>query len=140
MGMATPDIQRRTYPMKPKKIKVSKGGIALELEFPGLPPQTLSAEFLRVHSPSAEVKGHGPGQEVLQWGKQHVAISQVERAGNYALRLFFDDGHDTGIFSWEYLYELCRDQQSLWQAYLDKLEAAGKTRDPHTQAVRFMDP
>ena len=126
--------------MKPTQIKVSKGGSALELQFQGLPPQKLSAEFLRVHSPSAEVKGHGPGQEVLQWGKLHVAISSVERAGNYALRLGFDDGHDTGIYSWDYLFELCRNSDALWAAYLDKLEAAGRTRDPETQVVRFVDP
>ncbi len=126
--------------MKPHKIKVSKGGAGLELHFPDLPPHTLSAEFLRVHSPSAEVKGHGPGQEVLQWGKSRVTISAVERAGNYALRLGFDDGHDTGIYSWDYLYELCRDHDALWASYLDKLAAAGKARDPDTQVVRFLEP
>lgn len=126
--------------MKPQQIKVRKGGSALELQFPGLPPQTLSAEFLRVHSPSAEVKGHGPGQEVLQWGKQQVAITGVERAGNYALRLAFDDGHDTGLYSWDYLFELCRNSDTLWADYLEKLAAAGKSRDPNTQVVRFVDP
>jgi len=126
--------------MKPKQVKVTQGGSALELEFPGLPAQKISAEFLRVHSPSAEVKGHGPGQEVLQWGKLHVAINKVERAGNYALRLGFDDGHDTGIYSWDYLFELCRDHDALWATYLDTLEAAGRTRDPDTQVVRFIDP
>ncbi|MDY0069105.1 MAG: DUF971 domain-containing protein [Porticoccaceae bacterium] len=126
--------------MKPQRITLAKGGQALELSFPGMATQSLSAEFLRVHSPSAEVKGHGPGQEVLQWGKLHVAITGIERAGNYAVRLGFDDGHDTGIYSWEYLHELCRDHDSLWAAYLEKLAAAGKTRDPQVQVVRFMEP
>ena len=126
--------------MKPQRITLGKGGQALELSFPGMAPQRLSAEFLRVHSPSAEVKGHGPGQDVLQWGKLNVAISGIERAGNYAIRLSFDDGHDTGIYSWEYLHELCRDHDSLWANYLEKLAAAGKTRDPQVQVVRFMEP
>jgi DUF971 family protein len=126
--------------MKPQQIKVSKGGTALELQFPGLPPQSLSAEMLRVHSPSAEVKGHGPGQEILQWGKLNVTISSVERAGNYAVRLGFDDGHNTGLYSWDYLFELCRNGDILWASYLEKLDAAGKTRDPNTQVVRFVDP
>lgn len=126
--------------IKPDRIKLSKGGDSLEISFPGAPPLTLSAEFLRVHSPSAEVKGHGPGQEVLQWGKAHVAITAIERSGNYAIRLTFDDGHDTGIYSWDYLRQLGRDYDTLWTAYLDQLQQAGKTRDPETQVVRFMEP
>jgi DUF971 family protein len=126
--------------MKPDKIKLSKDRKSLELTFPGSQPQVLSAEFLRVHSPSAEVKGHGPGQEVLQWGKLHVAISAIERNGNYAIRLSFDDGHDTGIYSWEYLHDLCVNGERHWQAYLDKLQLAGKTRDPNIQVVKFMEP
>ncbi len=126
--------------IKPDKITLSKGGLSLELSFPGAPPRALSAEFLRVHSPSAEVKGHGPGQEVLQWGKARVAITAIERSGNYAIRLTFDDGHDTGIYSWEYLHRLCHDHDTLWATYLDQLEGAGKTRDPDTQVVRFLEP
>lgn len=126
--------------MKPDKIKLRKDGKSLELSFPGAEPQALSAEMLRVHSPSAEVKGHGPGQEVLQWGKLNVAITAIERSGNYAIRLTFDDGHDTGIYSWDYLYDLCVNAERHWQVYLDKLQQAGKTRDPQVQVVKFMEP
>lgn len=125
--------------MKPEKIKLLKGGTALEIMFPGLGPRTLSAEFLRVNSPSAEVKGHGPGQEVLQWGKLHVKINRLERSGNYALRIHFDDGHDSGIYSWDYFFELCESEAQLWSAYEDKLRAAGKSRDPDTQVVKIFD-
>jgi DUF971 family protein len=90
----------------------------------------LPFEYLRVHSPSAEVKGHGPGQERLQTGKENVLIKAAEPVGHYALRLVFDDGHDSGLYSWEYLYELGRDQQQLWQAYLDRLAAEGYARQP----------
>lgn len=82
-------------------------------------------ELMRVYSPSAEVKGHGPGQEVLQVGKREVGINDVEQVGNYAIKPVFTDGHDTGIFSWDYLYELGRSQESLWQQYLARLQAAG---------------
>ncbi len=90
----------------------------------------LSFEYLRVHSPSAEVQGHGPGQERLQTGKENVLITAAEPVGHYAVRLVFDDGHDSGLYSWEYLYELGRDQQPRWQAYLDRLEAEGYARQP----------
>jgi len=86
---------------------------------------SLPFELLRVYSPSAEVKGHGPGQEVLQVGKRDVGIADVEQVGNYAIKPVFSDGHDTGIFSWDYLYELGRSQDSLWQQYLARLQAAG---------------
>lgn len=82
-------------------------------------------ELMRVYSPSAEVKGHGPGQEILQVGKREVGIADVEQVGNYAIKPVFTDGHDTGIFSWDYLYELGRSQQSLWQQYVGRLQAAG---------------
>lgn len=124
--------------MKPQKIKLLKDGSALEVQFPDLPPYTLSAEFLRVHSPSAEVKGHGPGQEVLQWGKQHVTIERVVKCGNYALQLFYSDGHDTGIYSWNYLAELGAHHEQYWQEYLTRLEQAGKPRDPDVQVVKLL--
>lgn len=94
----------------------------------------LPCEFLRVHSPSAEVKGHGPGQETLQTGKENVQISAIEPVGHYAVRLVFDDGHDTGLYTWQYLRELGRDQEALWQAYLDRLQAAGYARQPPGKA------
>ncbi len=90
----------------------------------------LSFEYLRVHSPSAEVKGHGPGQEVLQTGKENVQVTAVEPIGHYAVRLVFDDGHDTGLYTWKYLYELGTAKDSNWQAYLDRLKAAGYARQP----------
>ena len=89
----------------------------------------LGFEFLRVHSPSAEVKGHGPGQEVLQTGKESVGISHIEPIGRYAVRLEFDDGHNTGLYTWNYLYELGENYAERWQQYLDRLEAAGYARE-----------
>ena len=87
-----------------------------------------SFEYLRTHSPSAEVRGHGPGQEVLQTGKENVVINSIEPVGHYAVRLIFDDGHDSGLYSWEYLYELGRDKGPNWRNYLDRLAAAGYPR------------
>jgi DUF971 family protein len=102
----------------------------LELAFDDGRQGSLSCEFLRVYSPSAEVRGHGPGQERLQIGKREVAITAIEQVGNYAVRLVFSDGHDSGIYSWDYLYELLRDHDTLWQQYLDRLSAANASRDP----------
>ena len=96
----------------------------------------LSSEFLRVHSPSAEVRGHSPGQETLQTGKKNVAITAIRPVGNYAVQLCFDDGHDTGIYSWGYLAELCKNGDALWQDYLRRLHEAGASRDPDVQVVR----
>jgi DUF971 family protein len=90
----------------------------------------LSFEFLRVFSPSAEVRGHGPGQEVLQTGKRDVAIEAIEPVGNYAIQPRFSDGHATGIYSWDYLNKLALGQQAMWQDYLQRLAVAGKSRDP----------
>lgn len=88
----------------------------------------LSCEYLRVHSPSAEVMGHGPGQETLQVGKEDVAIDAIEPVGNYAIKLVFSDSHDTGIYSWDYLYELGRDYPQRWQRYLERLKEEGIER------------
>ena len=87
-----------------------------------------SCEYLRVHSPSADVKGHGPGQAVLQVGKERVNIREIEPVGNYAIKLVFDDGHSTGIYSWHYLYDLGIHMDRYWQDYLDALEKAGHKR------------
>jgi DUF971 family protein len=89
----------------------------------------LPYELLRVYSPSAEVRGHGPGQEVLQTGKRNVEIRALEPVGSYAVQPQFSDGHNTGIYAWEYLYELGHNQQKLWSQYLDKLKAAGASRE-----------
>jgi len=101
----------------------------LEIAFDDGQTFRLPYEYLRVYSPSAEVRGHGPGQETLQIGKREVTIKSVEPVGHYALRPTFSDGHDTGIYSWEYLHELGEDQDELWQRYLDRLKAAGASRD-----------
>ncbi len=100
----------------------------------------LNAEFLRVHSPSAEVRGHGPSQEVLQIGKKNVLITKIDQVGNYALRLYFDDGHNTGIYSWEYLRELSMKQSTMWEHYLEKLKVTNSSREPlleDTQVVKI---
>ena len=119
----------------PTAIKLHKASKTLELHY-GEQRYPLSAEFLRVHSPSAEVQGHG--NPVLQYGKQHVALTGLEPAGNYALKLVFDDGHDSGLYSWDYLHQLATHQDELWQDYLQRLNAAGRSRDPDESAVRLM--
>ena len=113
----------------PTDITLRRQSRVLELQYADGNRYSLPFEFLRVHSPSAEVRGHGPGQEVLQQGKRDVDILTVEPVGNYALRPRFSDGHDSGLYSWEYLYTLCRDHDKLWQTYLHQLEAAGGSRD-----------
>lgn len=120
----------------PTRIKLNKSSKTLELGYADGQVFFLPAEFLRVHSPSAEVQGHG--NPVLQYGKINVALSDVQPAGNYALKLTFDDGHDTGLFTWSYLYQLGTQQDALWQDYLDKLSAAGQSRDPSESVVRLM--
>lgn len=121
----------------PTKIQLHKKSNLLELHFHAQIFH-LSAEYLRVYSPSAEVKGHGPNQAVLQHGKQDVGITTIEKAGNYALKIFFDDGHETGLFSWDYLYELGENADQYWQDYVQKLEQAGKSREKNTSVVKFI--
>ena len=111
----------------PTDIRLHRKSGILELVYQDGTTVELSAEFLRVHSPSAEVRGHGKGQEVLQTGKKHVKINEVEPIGNYAIRLIFDDKHDSGIYSWDYLKELGDNQQQYWSDYLAKL----RTPAPH---------
>jgi DUF971 family protein len=123
--------------MTPNKIQLHKQSKTMELHF-GAQVFNLSAEYLRVHSPSAEVKGHGPNQAMLQWGKKDVGISGVERAGNYALKIVFDDGHDSGIYTWNYLLELGTHYERNWQAYVDALAAAGKSREKDISVVKFV--
>ena len=113
----------------PKDIVVHQQSKMLELVYEGNQSYQLPFEFLRVWSPSAEVRGHGPGQETLQTGKRHVEILGLDQIGHYAIKPSFSDGHDSGIFTWDYLYEICLNQQAMWQAYLDKLKAAGLDRD-----------
>ena len=122
--------------MIPTDIKLHKASKTLTLTYSSGEEFTLPAEFLRVHSPSAEVQGHG--KPILQFGKLNVGLSKLEPAGNYALKLTFDDGHDSGLFTWEYLYELGKRQNELWDDYLAELRAAGKSRDPNESFVKLM--
>ncbi|MFZ5511414.1 MAG: gamma-butyrobetaine hydroxylase-like domain-containing protein [Pseudomonadota bacterium] len=114
----------------PTEIKLHQKSRILEISFSDGQTFKLSFEFLRVYSPSAEVRGHGPGQETLQVGKKEVDILRLEPVGVYAVKPVFSDGHDTGIYSWDYLYSLGLHHDELWQDYLEKLEAAGASREP----------
>jgi len=116
-------------PAIPENLVVHQKSKVLELTYADDKQYLLPFEFLRVHSPSAEVRGHGLGQEVLQTGKRQVSILSLEPVGNYALKPTFTDGHDSGLFTWEYLNELCQNQDQMWREYLAKLDAAGVTRD-----------
>ena len=112
----------------PKELRVSKDRRLLTVSFPGHAPFELPAEMLRVLSPSAEVQGHSPEQRVTVPGKRNVAISKIEPVGNYAVRIVFDDFHDTGIFTWDYLHTLGHEKDERWQDYLDELEEKGLSR------------
>ncbi len=109
----------------PDELRLAADGAALNVRFDTGEQLALPAEYLRVESPSAEVKGHGPGQEQLVWGKRNVKISRLEPVGSYAVRIVFDDGHSTGLYTWPYLLKLGRERETIWQAYLDKIAAAG---------------
>lgn len=124
-------------PPLPSAIKLHRKRRVLALTYANGEAIELDAEYLRVFSPSAEVRGHGRGQEVLQWGKKAVALERVAAVGNYALQLFFDDGHDTGIYAWDYLYQLGLQRESKWASYLEQLTAAGKSRDPAVQVLKL---
>lgn len=117
----------------PTEITLHQQSKTLEIAFDEGSRFKLPAEFLRVYSPSAEVRGHGPGQQVLQAGKLNVGISEIEPVGQYAIKITFDDGHDSGLYTWEYLHELGQDQDALWQDYLSRLEAAGQSRESAPQ-------
>jgi DUF971 family protein len=121
----------------PTEIKLRRQSRVLDVAFDDGQRFELPFEYLRVYSPSAEVRGHGPGQETLQLGKHEVQVVNVDPIGNYAVRLVFDDGHDTGLYSWDYLYELCTRQAEHWQDYLDRLDRAGAGRDPDVQVIQF---
>ncbi len=117
------------YTPWPKEIRVYRGERRIEIDFDDGASFSLPAELLRVESPSAEVQGHSAAQKVTVPGKRQVGILSLEPVGNYAVRILFDDGHDTGIYSWSYLYELGRDQAEIWAAYLRALEEKGLSRD-----------
>jgi DUF971 family protein len=114
----------------PTEIKLHQASRVMELNFADGASFRMPYEYLRVYSPSAEVRGHGPGQETLQVGKREVTIAEVEAVGHYAIRPKFSDGHETGIYSWEYLNDLGTRQEELWQRYLARLAAAGASREP----------
>lgn len=116
---------------KPTEIKLHQKSRVLELSFDDGFTCNLPCEYLRVFSPSAEVRGHGPGQEVLQVGKELVGIDKLEPAGNYALKIHFDDGHNTGIYTWTHLYELGQYYDDYWKNYLEQLAAAGHKHAGH---------
>ena len=113
----------------PQSLTVHAASRVLEVGYSDGQTFRLPFELLRVYSPSAEVQGHGPGQEVLQTGKREVGIDNIEQVGNYAIKPFFSDGHESGLFTWNYLYELGQNQDTLWRDYLARLEAAGVDRD-----------
>ncbi|MDQ2696011.1 MAG: DUF971 domain-containing protein [Pseudomonadota bacterium] len=115
---------------QPTDITLHRASRILEIAFDDGARFKLPCEYLRVHSPSAEVRGHGPGQEVLQVGKENVNIAAIEPVGHYAVKLFFDDGHDTGLYSWSLLYDLGVNQERNWRRYLARLAEAGYQRNP----------
>ena len=120
----------RKNTVRPTDIKLHQKSRILEVSFDDGSHFNLPCEYLRVYSPSAEVRGHSPGQEVLQIGKENVNITQIEPVGSYAVCLFFDDGHSTGIYSWDWLHHLGTNQEHLWKQYLERLEKSGHPRKP----------
>lgn len=126
--MDTPPRNDRLEMPVPTELRLRRQSRVLEVAFSPDEQYALPFEFLRVQSPSAEVKGHGPGQETLVLGKQTVGIREIEPVGQYAVRLVFDDGHDSGLYSWKYLQELGRDQAALWTRYLERVAAAAADR------------
>jgi len=121
--------------MTPTNIGLQQKSRILEIGWPDGVTHQLTCEFLRVHSPSAEVQGHGPGQEKLQIGKEDVNISAIEPIGNYAIKLVFDDNHDSGLFDWTYLRKLGDNKEAMWDAYLEKLAAVGYERKQPGQVI-----
>jgi len=117
----------------PTELRLKQAERRLEIDFDDGASFALPAEYLRVESPSAEVQGHGPNQKTIVAGRRHVGILALEPVGNYAVRIRFDDLHDTGIYSWQYLYELGQEQAERWATYLAELEKRGMSRDPPTR-------
>lgn len=125
--MATDGFSAKSWPTEIRYVSEEK---VLEIDFDDGAKFRLPAELLRVESPSAEVQGHAPDQKILVAGRRHVGIMAIEPVGNYAVRIKFDDMHDSGIYSWQYLYELGQEQDSVWEEYVTALAASGQTRDP----------
>jgi DUF971 family protein len=118
---------------QPTEIKLHQKSRVLEIAFTDGRAFSLPCESLRVYSPSAEVRGHGPGQEVLQVGKKEVSITRIEPVGSYAVQLTFSDGHDTGLYSWDLLYDYGSRQEEMWRHYLRRMEEAGASREPQKE-------
>tara|TARA_B100000767_G_C19757151_1_gene533473 strand:+ start:916 stop:1287 length:372 start_codon:yes stop_codon:yes gene_type:complete len=123
--------------VKPQKIQLHKISKQLELVFNTNQRYLLSAEYLRVLSPSAEVRGHHPNQATLQFGKKDIGITSIASVGNYAIQIFFDDQHDSGIYSWEYLHQLCVKHDDYWQSYLAQLKRSNKCREANVDIIKF---
>jgi DUF971 family protein len=121
----------------PTALRLRRKSRVLEVDYADGGSYSLSWEYLRVLSPSAEVRGHHPSQAVLQTGKKNVGISEVRPVGHYAIQIVFDDGHDSGLYSWDYLRRLCEEKDARWAAYLEELETAGASRDPDVSVVKF---
>lgn len=122
----------------PSRVVLRQSKDALLLTYSDGQEYTLPAEYLRVYSPSAEVRGHGEGNETLQFGKRLVTINALEKSGNYALQIVFSDGHDSGIYSWDYLQALAENYDDKWATYLEKLHNAGLSRDIDSQVIKLM--
>ena len=122
----------------PSRVVLRESKDALMLTYSDGQEYTLPAEYLRVYSPSAEVRGHGEGNETLQFGKRLVTINTLEKAGNYALQIVFSDGHDSGIYSWDYLQALAEGYEDRWATYLEKIHSAGLSRDLDAQVIKLM--
>ena len=131
------NVRVDTKSPRPTEINLHQASRVLDVTFEDGRTFSLPVEYLRVYSPSAEVRGHGQGQEVLQIGKINVAITDIKPVGNYAVQFTFSDGHDTGIYSWSYLRELCDNREAWWDDYLRRLHEAGASRDPEVQVVRL---
>lgn len=126
--------------MIPSKLRLNREDGSLSLEYNDGSHFTLTGEYLRVHSPSAEVRGHGKGQGVLQFGKKAVKVANLTSSGNYAIQITFSDGHDSGLYTWEYLYDLATHYDQYWENYLNALQQAGKHREANVQVVQLLDP
>lgn len=126
--------------MIPTKVRLQKEHSRLSLEYSDGSQFSLPAEYLRVYSPSAEVRGHSKEQKVLQYGKKNIQINNIESSGNYALLITFSDGHKTGIYSWNYLFELATKHTEYWKQYLSELKKAGKLREPDVHIVQLVNP
>ena len=122
----------------PSRVVLPESKDALTLTYSDGQEYTLPAEYLRVYSPSAEVRGHGEGNETLQFGKRLVTINTLEKSGNYALQIVFSDGHDSGIYSWDYLQALAEGYEDRWATYLEKIHSAGLSRDLDAQVIKLM--